>query len=36
MLYKDWQQLFLEEKFLVYPALIIFTQRKRKTYDAND
>ena len=33
---KDWQRFFPKETFLVYPTLTNFTQRKRKTYDAND
>ena len=28
--------IFLKETFLVYPTLTNFTQRKGKTYDAND
>ena len=35
-LVKDWQCFFLEKTFLVYPILTNFTQRKRKTYGAND
>ena len=37
ILYKDGQRFFLrKETCLVYPTLTNFTQRKRKTYDAND
>ena len=35
--YKDWQRFFFsKETFVVYPTLTNFTQRNRKTYDAND
>ena len=33
---KDWQRYFSKETFLLYPSLINFTQRKKKTYDTND
>ena len=35
MSYKDSQRLFSKETFLAYPTLTYFTQRKRKTRDAN-
>ena len=36
-LVKDWQYFFFfQKKFLVYPILTNFTQRKRKTYGVND
>ena len=36
VLCKDWQRYFSKETFLLYPSLINFTQRKKKTYDTND